>query len=48
MDVNVFHPVYGMSQPTNDTCWLTALTVLVNWRHTSAYNPEQVAQAAGW
>jgi hypothetical protein len=44
----VFHPVYGMSQPTENTCWLTALTVMVNWRKGGSLDPEAVAQAAGY
>jgi hypothetical protein len=47
MTVSVNYSVYGMSQPTADTCWITALTVMVNWRHGAAWGPEQVCEGAG-
>ncbi len=47
MSVNVNHSVVGMSQPTGDTCWITALTVMVNWKNGTTHGPEQVAEGAG-
>lgn len=47
MPVNVNYPINGMSQPTSDTCWITALTVMVNWRNGTAVGPEQVCEGAG-
>lgn len=47
MAVNVNYNVVGMSQPTADTCWITALTVMVNWKNGTAQGPEQVCEGAG-
>ncbi len=47
MSVNVSHSVYGMSQPTADTCWITALTVMVNWKKGTSWGCEEVCRDAG-
>ena len=47
MTIDVSYSVYGMSQATDRECWITAITVMVNWRQSAAYSPAQVAEGAG-
>ena len=47
MTISVNHNVYGMSQATDRECWITALTVMVNWKHGGTWSPDQVAEGAG-
>jgi hypothetical protein len=44
MGFNVHYEINGISQPTGDSCWLASLTMIINWKYSSNYGPEEVAQ----
>jgi|SRR5687767_14840310 ABC-type bacteriocin/lantibiotic exporter with double-glycine peptidase domain len=47
MPISVSYDVYGMSQATDRECWITAITVMVNWSQGAAFSPDQIAEGAG-
>jgi hypothetical protein len=47
MSISVSHDVYGMSQATESECWITSITVMVNWSQGGSFSPDQIAEGAG-
>ncbi len=47
-DVNIHFDVPAQEQPTGDSCWATSLAMIISYKTSASYGPEQVAQAAGW
>ncbi|HEV2779811.1 MAG TPA: papain-like cysteine protease family protein [Actinophytocola sp.] len=47
-DLDIRYTIGGMSQPNETACWATALAMLINYSEGANYDPETLAQEAGY